>query len=332
MELAGAKAWILSDGKAGHETQCRGVAAALGIDAEIKRISESALALFLAPWGRPALKDRVGRPGSSFGPPWPDLVIAAGRRTIPYLRAIRRLAGPRLFSVVLMDPRVSLDVADLIWLPEHDLRRGPNVIVTPVVPHSYSEERLTDLRAHMPEELRALPHPRFAILVGGPNSTYRFDDDECARLARTLDKLAMAGVGLMVTASRRTPEALTAAINELVNYPNVHIWDGEGDNPYPFFIANADAFVITADSVSMVCEAASTGRPIHIFSPRGGNKKFDRFHANLRALGATRVVPDNLDAGIEPLLANWQYTPPLSAPLIADEIRRRWQASQKSDS
>ena len=40
------------------------------------------------------------------------------------------------------------------------------------------------------------------------------------------------------------------------------VWDGTGDNPYFAYLALADALLVTADSVSMVSEAAATGKPV----------------------------------------------------------------------
>ena len=37
-------------------------------------------------------------------------------------------------------------MSDLIWVPEHDLRRGPNVMTTPTAPHSFTPARLAALR------------------------------------------------------------------------------------------------------------------------------------------------------------------------------------------
>ncbi|MCA9320357.1 MAG: mitochondrial fission ELM1 family protein, partial [Planctomycetes bacterium] len=38
-------------------------------------------------------------------------------------------------------------------------------------------------------------------------------------------------------------------------------------NPYPAFLALADEFVVTTDSVSMMAEAADTLRPLRLFVP-----------------------------------------------------------------
>jgi len=318
--LAGQTAWIFSDGKAGHEAQCLGVVEALGVAAEIKRVQPAGIFKLMAPWGPVAPSEGFGRAGSAFGPPWPALAFATGRTTIPYLRALRRQAGVATYTVILMDPRTGTNSADLIWVPEHDRRRGLNVLSTLTAPHRYSPQRLATLRAQMSPAIAALPTPRVACLIGGPNGDYRYDDADEARLADALGAIANQGFSLMITASRRTPDRLVARIKDAVGDAKAYFWDGSGSNPYPEFLAHADVFMITADSVSMTCEAAATGRPIYVFTPSGGSAKFDRFHAALASQGVTRQLPPP-GAPIE----MWSYEPLHSADVIAAEIARRWQ-------
>jgi len=317
--LAGQTAWIFSDGKAGHESQCFGVVEALGLSAEVKRVSPQGLSKWMAPWGPVARRERFGEPGTPFAPPWPAFAFATGRTTIPYLRALRRRARFATYTVVLMDPRTGPGTADLIWVPEHDRLRGANVVTTLTAPHRYSPARLETLRARMLPEIAALPAPRIACLIGGPNGDYRYGADEEKRLLACLERFARDGFGLMITASRRTPAELTARIREAVQTGRAIVWDGSGPNPYPDFLAHADMFLITADSVSMICEAAATGRPIHVFTPSGGSAKFDRFHRGLADYGATRPAPGPHDK-----IETWAYPPLNSADAIAAEIVRRW--------
>jgi mitochondrial fission protein ELM1 len=317
--LQGQTAWIFSDGKAGHEAQCLGVVEALGLDAEIKRVSPSGIAKWTAPWGPVARSEGLGRLGSRLGPPWPAFAFATGRATIPYIRALRRRAGLATYTVILMDPRTGPRSADLIWVPEHDGRHGANVIRTLTAPHRFSPARLEALRANMPPAIAALSRPRVACLIGGPNGDYRYSAADESRLARSLEALADQGAGLMLTPSRRTPERLLSSLREVTRGQKALLWDGGGQNPYPDFLAHADLFVITADSVSMTCEAAATGRPIYIFSPSGGSAKFNRFHAALAAYGATRPLPPPGEP-----LETWSYEPLYSAEVIAAEIARRW--------
>lgn len=322
--LAGQTAWIISDGKAGHEAQCFGVVEALGLKAEVKRVAPSGVFKWMAPWGTVAPRERFGQPGAQFAPPWPVIAFATGRTTIPYLRALRRLAGFKTYTVILMDPRTGPASADLIWVPEHDRMRGLNVITTLTAPHRYSPQRLEALRAHMPAAIAALPQPRVACLIGGPNGDYTYSDDDQSRLVACLKDFAHRGFGLMITTSRRTPEKLAAGIKDAVRDTNALFWAGGENNPYPDFLAHADMFLITADSVSMTCEAAATGRPIYVFSPSGGGAKFDRFHKALAEHGVTRPPPS---PGSE--IATWSYKPLHSAEVIASEIERRWSKRAK---
>jgi mitochondrial fission protein ELM1 len=311
-------AWVFSDGKAGHEAQCLGVVEALGLKAEMKRVNPTGVAKWLAPWGPVARQEAFGTEGSRFAPPWPGFAFATGRATIPYIRALKRRAGLATYTVILMDPRTGSKSADLIWVPEHDRLSGGNVVRTLTAPHRFSRARIEALRAEVPAAIAALPHPRIACLIGGPNGDYRYTADDESRLARSLEALARAGAGLMVTASRRTPEGFIDRLRTAIDGAPALIWDGSGHNPYPDFLADADHFVITADSVSMVCEAAATGRPISIFSPTGGSAKFNRFHSALAAYGATRPL------SADGRLGTWSYEPLHSAEVIAADIARRW--------
>lgn len=310
--IEGRSAWIFSDGKAGHEAQCFGVVEALGLKAEVKRAKLSGLYKLMAPWGPlPSAETPT--------PPWPEFAFATGRTTIPYIRALRRQAGLKTYTVILMDPKTAPGSADLIWVPQHDHRRGPNVVTTLTAPHRFSAQRLAALRADMPPAIAALPQPRIACLIGGPNGDYRYSDADEERLVASLRALADSGAGLLITTSRRTPALLASRLKGAVDGKPAILWDGDGQNPYADFLAHADAFVITADSVSMTCEAAATGRPIFLFAPSGGSPKFDRFHAALADYGATRPLP----TPGEPL-SSWSYAPLHSAETIAAEIRRRW--------
>lgn len=317
-EPAKGTVWIISDGKAGHLAMTTGVAAAMGLQAQIIEVAPPRLLRWLAPHG-PASAD-AGAILPAPGGAWPDFAFAAGRLTIPSLRAIRRSAAGRTVTVAFMDPRVH-DAADLIWLPEHDARRGANVITTLTSPHRFSPERLAALRMQMPERIAALPAPRLAVLLGGPGAGFTYSQATIDRLAGSLRAMARLGASLLITPSRRTPPALIEAVAASTAGTPRLLWDGAGDNPYPHFLACADRFIVTADSVNMTGEACATGKPVHVFIPEGGRAKFRAFHAALREAGATRPLPDR-PAHLE----TWRYAPIDAAPQIAAEIAARAQA------
>src|SRR5690606_37218692 len=200
------------------------------------------------------------------------------------------------------DPRSGPGTADLIWVPAHDRRRGPNVVTTLTSPHSFTSERLAELARNLPADIAALPRPRVAVVLGGKNGIYKFTDADDARFAASLRSLADLGASFLITPSRRTHQRLIAAAEEATRQAPRILWTGEGDNPYPYFLATADALIVTADSVNMCGEACATGRPVYIFTPSGGSAKFTRFHAGLAAHGATRPLPETFKR-----LDQWSY-------------------------
>jgi mitochondrial fission protein ELM1 len=317
--LAGAPAWIITDGKAGMDVQARGVAEALGVAYEMKYVAPAWLWKALAPWGSVGPRERFGEPGSPFAPPWPAVAIATGRASIPYIRALRRRAGLATYCIVLQDPKTGTGTADLIWVPEHDRRRGPNVITTLTAPHGYSAARLVQLRRTIPPAIAELPHPRVTVVLGGKNGIYKFTEADDDRLKASLISVGDLGASFLITASRRTHQRLIRAVAEATKGRPCILWDGNGANPYPFFLAAADWLVVTADSVNMTGEACATGKPVYVFEPSGGSAKFRRFHEALQRHGATRPLPAALHA-----LEQWSYPSLDSAAVIAAEAERRF--------
>jgi mitochondrial fission protein ELM1 len=227
-------------------------------------------------------------------PPFPDLLIASGRRAVPYVRVVRRGSGGRTFTVFLKDPRTGTGAADLIWVPEHDRLRGGNVLATLTPPHRVSRERLAEARRSPDARLGGLAHPRVAVLAGGSSRHHAFTNDDVERFAGRLASLAASGASLMVTASRRTPLSLQTALKGLsVRYGGFY-WDGSGQNPYICLLALADAIVATANSFNMIGEAAATGVPILVFEPTGGHPKLRSFMAGLERYGAVHAFEGSL--------------------------------------
>lgn len=321
--LEGRTCWIISDGKAGNDVQTLGIANALGAAVTIKRVAPTGIHKFLSPWIGVARRERFGREGSTFSPPWPDLAMSIGRLTTPYIRELKRRAGPATFTIILQNPKVSLGTADLFWVPEHDKLRAGSVITSLTAPHGFSEQRLATLRENLPARYLELKQPRVAVLLGGSNGDYTYSPAALDRLERAIRALGTAGATLMITPSRRSEKAIVErAERASAGFPRI-FWDMMGENPYPQYLAAADAFLAPADSINMTGEPCATGRPVYVFHPDGGSPKFARFHEALTRYGATRPFPDPFSG-----LDQWSYTPLNSAAAIAREIAQRYSRSR----
>lgn len=218
-------------------------------------------------------------------PPWPDLLIASGRVSVPYAIAIRRLAAGRSFTVQIQDPRVAPGRFDLVVPPRHDHVNGANVIPTLGGLTRITPARLAAAAAEFSAALADLPRPLVAVLIGGSSAAYRMTPAAVTELAGQLGTLRAGGAGLAVTVSRRTGPQAAGYLREALAGEGVYFWDGVGANPYFGYLALADAIVVTADSVSMTSEACSTGKPVYVAALPGGSAKFREFHATLVSEG-----------------------------------------------
>ncbi len=288
----GLACWILTDGKAGDRAHALGIAERLGLAIQERQVSPRAPWSWLMPhsWRLPGLaidpRETPGRPDSPLAGPFPDLVIASGRRAAAYLPAIKAASGGRCFTAFLKDPRTGPTIADFLWVPEHDRLRGPNVMMTLLSPHRFTPERLAGAAAAPPAPLVDWPGYRVALLLGGNSKDFTFTDADIAGFLRRLDRMIASGAVIRATPSRRTPPALLEAVRQGLSGSGGWIWDGTGENPYPALLACSEAIIVTADSVNMVGEALATGRPVHLVRPSGGSRKIDRFLTELEEIGA----------------------------------------------
>ena len=312
--------WVITeDGLTGTENQCLGVADALGITPIVKRINLRQPWKTLSPWL--GFECACAFTGDELAAPWPDLVIAAGRKAVAAARTIKK-QNPRTFVVFLQNPRISSRHFDLVAAPAHDRLRGENVIVTHAAPNRITPARLSDARQKFSALLEPLPVPRVAVLIGGSSKTHKMTPPVAERLATQLYTLAGQEFGLMVTTSRRTGEEnRKILLARLGRQPNIHIWDGHGENPYHGFLAWADYIIVTADSASMLSEAATTGKPVYMAALEGGSARFDRLHNNLLDKGVIR----NFKGKLEP----YGYTPLNDAAMVAEEIHKRMKTGNK---
>ncbi|NIR28098.1 MAG: nucleoside-diphosphate sugar epimerase [Gammaproteobacteria bacterium] len=213
-------------------------------------------------------------------PPWPDLVIAASRRSAPVAQWIKRQSAGRARLVHLLHAQAPLDRFDLIiTTPQYRLPQRPNVLhnVAPLNPLDH--EALTAAGRRWAPRFEHLPRPWIGLMVGGDSSSYRLSATAAARLGREAARHARAAGGsLLVSTSPRTPaaaaEAVLAHTREIPAYR--YRWRPEdAGNPYLAYLALADEFIVTVDSASLVVEACATGRPVYLFAwPRRTAQRF----------------------------------------------------------
>ncbi|MBS7811914.1 mitochondrial fission ELM1 family protein [Roseococcus pinisoli] len=255
------RVWVLEDPRAGTAAQALGIAERLG--EPFRRIPLRFGPWAKVPWPWPSLAGQADR--GEFVPPWPELVISAGRRAAPVARWLRA-RGAR--TVHAMRPGLGARDFDLLVIGAHDAPRpAPNLLVIQGAAHRLTPEALAAAPAGFPE-LAALPSPRVALVLGGPVRAENMTPEAAAAIAR---QAAGLGASVMATTSRRTgvtaAEAVAKSLTETPHH--LHRWGGTRANPYLAMLALADRLVVTGDSISMLSEALMTTAPLLIADPGG---------------------------------------------------------------
>ena len=283
-----AKLWTLLGRKAGDNAQVLALAEALGWPREDKHIAA-------LPWEivphlllGPTLRGIERRASSPLAPPWPDLVISAGRRNEPVARWIRRQSGGATRLVHVGRPWARPDTYDLVVsTPQYFLDGARNVIVNPLPLHRITRDAVGAAAARLAPDLAHLPRPFVTVLMGGDSGPFVFTPDTGRRLSDGVNRLvAQTGGAALVTGSPRTPRAAAEAFQAALDVPAMCYWwharDGAAENPYHGFLGLADRFVVTGESMSMLAEAGSLGRPLYIFDPGDAPGTWWRHRHNFR--------------------------------------------------
>ena len=259
--------WALLGEKAGDNEQVLALVEALGLPFRVIRLHYNSF--YRVP--NPTLGDTlrsVAVADPELAPPWPDLVVAAGRRSVPVARWIRRSADGRVRLVQIGRPRATLDLFDLVLAPaQYRLHARDNVVrlTLPLV----RAQAASDAASAWHDEIAALPRPRAAVLIGGPTRTL---DLPASTIRQTVDVAALA-VGpqgsLLITTSPRTPEDRVPEL-EAERPALLYSWRARVglENPLDAFLLSADRVVVTGDSVSMLAKAVATGLPVTVVPAR----------------------------------------------------------------
>ena len=237
--------YIVSDGKAGHLAQSRGLAHA------IKRLM-------------PARIMEVQAEGKRIAPqPEKDagLILAAGRSTHSMALSLRKYLG--VPAIALMDPGwIGRQRFDLAIIPKHDgVSASKAVIVT--------EGALNGIVT----ATDASPD-RGLMLIGGPSKHYRWDADWVEKQVETiLEKTP--STQWSATDSRRTPEATSVDLKEIAERSGGRLaYTPATQTPGGWVaeqLSRCALCWVTEDSVSMVYEALTAGARVGLLPvPRAG--------------------------------------------------------------
>jgi hypothetical protein len=292
------RVWLLTGYRAGDNAQVIALAEALGWPFETRHFVYRRYEFITNRLLGPTLAGIDPTRSESLLPPWPDLVITAGRRNEPIARWIKAQSGNRTRLIHLGRSWTEPDHFDLIiTTPQYQVPAHAKVLEIDAPLHRVTAARLDEAAARWQSALADLPRPVIAALLGGDSPPYVFDARMAGRLGRKVIDLARRRQGSVVVAtSPRTSTIATSALEgiltEAADVPSrVYRWTSDAtSNPYVGYLALADILVVTGDSMSMVAEACATGKPVQIFDMGEG---WTRMRA---ADGSSGISPDEPDS------------------------------------
>ena len=199
--------------------------------------------------------------------PWPRLVICCGRRSDRVAFWIKRQTHGATRVVSIGRARKSLDAYDLLVAPpQFALPERANVVKLLLPLPRPRRVRV----AHANDNARPVvpvPKPWFTILLGGEVKQFAASKRRLVKAARRAQLAAkLHGGSVIVSTSRRTPPALLAAVERVLDRPFVYRWSpsATAQNPYEMLLHQSAALFVTADSVSMIADSSASGTPTYV--------------------------------------------------------------------
>ena len=230
-----------------------------------------------------------------------DVVVSTGSS----LQAVNLLVKHenQARNIVVMRPFFPVKRFDAVIAPQHDrIKKADNVFLTgmalsPITPDAMKEEA-EKLTLELGVDGR---RKRIGLLVGGDSGKTRFS---VALFREAMENLSRAGhergAAFLATSSRRTPSWANAVLKETftdkARCPLLVIAN-EANRPgiVPGILGLSDLLVVSGESMSMVTEAVSTGKPVVVFTPfapTGLKAKHKDFLNRLHAAGAILWADD----------------------------------------
>jgi len=313
------KSLLLTEGAHGMISQAEGLAISLRTEFVHKFIKMNNFIKFLPPKFLPIssytfnFKEII----ANINPEnLPDFIISCGRKSVIaniYLKKfLKDKYKKKIINIHIQDPKVSTNLFDFVILPEHDNDlEGKSVIRSRGALHYITETEI----ANSQDKNKKID---VSIILGGPNKYYAFDDQEIINIiSEAIDKLANNNNRLRIVSSRRTPENTLKLIKQkFENINNLEIDTSLNKSKYISTLSNSEILIVTSDSISMISEAAITGKPIYIahLTPIKNDYRFKRFFKLFEDMGIIKSLKN-----VENV---WTYEKLFESKRIADIIKK----------
>lgn len=246
----------------------------------------------------------------------PDFILSTGSSVAAPNLLIGQLLDAKTVTCRRPSP-VGVHHFDLAILPQMywSRRNRTNVCKTLGVPNRVRPEKLEMHRKELQADLNLSNQRCVGILIGGEDRYNTVTETTAAHLIEVLHQFATSrDMQLLLTTSRRTPLPVENLIGEQLSNtqccPILVLAHGENSivDPVGTIFALSDVIVVTEDSFSMVCEAASSGKRVIILEvdhkTRRRPKRYQVYSEIMRHASVKWSGVEDLEASLEAALAD----------------------------
>ncbi|HFD12498.1 MAG TPA: nucleoside-diphosphate sugar epimerase [Crenotrichaceae bacterium] len=201
--------------------------------------------------------------------PWPDIILTVGRRPSMVALWVKQQSAGLTRVILFGKPSSGVDDYDLIITSSEILMPPVSNVLTIDYPlMRVDTEAIETASKSWQSELSRYPKPLVAIMLGGPTKPYVYDQDTVQNIVIKTRQIIDQenGTPYLVT-SRRTPDEFIHSLREqLPQGCELYQWNNQTEkNPYKALLGQADGFIVTEDSISMIIEIAKRGKPLALF-------------------------------------------------------------------
>ena len=274
--------WLLLDDRIGNVNQILGIGSLLKATVISKTIRYNGFIKLPNVILRNTLIGLSKESRKSLKPPFPDLVISAGRRSLSCALWIKKQSKGKTKIAHLMNPgSYGRDKIDLLILPQHDKPVShTNLLRTIGTPNKISADFLKEQKEKWNPLFKAYPPIRLGLIVGGSTKDKVFTLKMAEELIEKVKKIPHKSV--LITTSRRTPAEIVEKLKKAFTDSFFYQWGNGQENPYFGILSCSDLLVVTGDSISMCSECCACHKPVFIFAnPQMVSAKHLAFHETL---------------------------------------------------
>ena len=259
--------WVLKGARAGDTAQALALAGLLGGQVVEKQLAFK-VSHMVPNWFAGARVSHItAEARSQLAAPWPDLVVATGRRTAPVALWVKQQSGGKAKTIQIGRPRMALSAFDLvITTPQYGLPQGANVLQLPV---PFAMAKAQDPASLAPFRVlwAHLPRPWILAAIGGAKFPQHLGKAERSAYGAALNRRAQAVKGSVILfGSPRSDAGAVAEVAAELSVPHWSHSDALPSNGYQSALGLCDECAVTSDSVSMLTEMMATGKPTHVFT------------------------------------------------------------------